>query len=216
MYIKTFILSLLLVLTSFQMKAQNTGKAAIQILTKASETYNKSGGVKANFSIQMLSRGGSMNGKISGSIQLKGPRFKINTSDMTTWFDGNNQWVYIKANEEVNLSKPTQKELLTINPVNIFQLYKYGYTCKLLGEKTEKGAKVYQIEMKPSNNQSAQTIVVNIDKTTYYPIGATTTNKDKSGTIVQISSYQTKQNYPDGLFTFNPKDYPEAEVIDLR
>jgi outer membrane lipoprotein-sorting protein len=215
MYIKTLFLSTLVVLASFEMSAQNTGKAE-QILTKASEAYNKSGGIKATFSIQMLSRGGSTNGKISGSIQLKGPRFKISTSDMITWFDGNNQWVYIKANEEVNLSKPTQKELLTINPINIFQLYKHGYSCKLLGEKTEKGARVYQIEMKPSKNEGAQTILVKIDKTTYYPIGATTTNKDKSGTIVQILSYQTKQNYPDGIFTFNPKNHPDAEVIDLR
>ena len=33
---------------------------------------------------------------------------------------------------------------------------------------------------------------------------------------ITITSYQTKQNYADQVFTFDKKQYPNAEVIDLR
>jgi outer membrane lipoprotein-sorting protein len=201
-------------------KAQTSATAsdskALQVLNSASDAYNRAGGINATFSLRVLSKGGAPKDRISGSIQLKGARFKIKTESMTAWFDGTNQWVYIEDTKEVNLSRPSAKDLLTINPVNVFQIYKYGYKCKLLADKTENGKKVFQIEMKPSKKASLQTIVVRFDKINYKPVSATISNKDKSGTDVILSNYQTGQSHPDALFTFNPKNYPNAEVIDLR
>lgn len=197
-------------------RAQNDPKA-LEVLNKASAAYNKAGGVKAGFTVKILAKGGALKDNLSGNIQLKGSKFKLETGDMTTWFDGTNQWVLMQSNNEVNLSKPNSKELLMINPVNVFQLYQHGYNSKLLADKVESGKKCYQVELKPyTKTENTLSIVACFDKATYRPVSIIITNKDKSGSRISIGSYLTGQSYGDALFAFNPKDYPNSEVIDLR
>ena len=196
--------------------AQNDPKA-LEVLNKASVAYNKTVGVKAGFTINVLAKGGTVKDNISGNIQLKGSKFKLETDDMTTWFDGTNQWVYAKSNNEVNLSKPNSKELLMINPVNVFQLYQHGYDSKLLADKVENGKKLLQVELKPyTKTENILSIVACFDKASYRPVSINITNKDKSGSRISIGSYLAGQTYTDALFAFNPKDFPNTEVVDLR
>jgi outer membrane lipoprotein-sorting protein len=196
--------------------AQNDPKA-LEVLNKASLAYNKAGGVKAGFTIKVLAKGGTVKDNLSGNIQLKGSKFRLETGDMTTWFDGTNQWVYMQSNNEVNLSKPNSKELLMINPVNVFQLYQHGYNSKLLADKVENGKKLYQVELKPYvKTENTLSIVACFEKSSYRPVSIIITNKDKSGSRISIGSYLTGQTYSDALFAFNPKDYPNTEVVDLR
>jgi outer membrane lipoprotein-sorting protein len=210
-------LSTLFCITATAQTAQNDPKA-LEFLNKASAAYNKAGGVKSGFTIQVLAKGGSVKDNISGNIYLKGSKFKLETNEMTTWFDGINQWVYLQNNNEVNLSKPNSKELLMINPVNVFQLYKHGYNCKQIADKSANGKKLTQIELKPANKNEHQilSIVATFDKTSCRPVKIVISNRDKSGSRIDIGSYLPKQNYPDALFSFQQKDYPNTEVIDLR
>lgn len=197
-------------------RAQNDPKA-LEVLNKASAAYNKAGGVKAGFTVKVLAKGGALKDNLSGNIQLRGSKFKLETGDMTTWFDGTNQWVYMQSNNEVNLSKPNSKELLMINPVNVFQLYQHGYNSKLLADKVVNGKKYFQIELKPyTKTENTLSILACFDKSSYRPVSISITNKDKSGSRISIGSYLTGQNYSDALFAFNPKDFPNTEVIDLR
>lgn len=196
--------------------AQNDAKA-LATLNKASEAYSRAGGVKAGFALKILDYGGKTKDDLKGFIRLKGSKFKLEVEEMTTWFDGKNQWVYLTHNKEVNLSNPSEEELLMINPVNVFQLYKHGYTCKWLGEKKEGGKTVLRISMSPENkNETVQSIVASFDKTSYRPVSISITNKDKSGSRITIPSYVTGQSFPDALFVFQQKSYPNTEVIDLR
>jgi outer membrane lipoprotein-sorting protein len=203
-------------LFSFIGFSQNDTKA-LEVLNKASAAYNKAGGVKAAFTVKMLSKEGIAQKIVTGDICLKGSKFKVETDDMTTWFDGTNQWVYLKSNKEVNLSKPSAKELLMINPVNVFQLYKYGYNCKLLTDKADGGKKTLRVELRPANKgETIQTIVATFEKSHYRPISIAINKKDKSGSRISINTYVIGQTYSDALFTFQQKDYPNTEVIDLR
>ncbi|MDD4923027.1 MAG: LolA-like putative outer membrane lipoprotein chaperone [Bacteroidales bacterium] len=208
-----FIFSIALNTASF---AQNDAKA-LTVLSKASESYNKAGGVKAGFNLKVLDYGGKVSENISGTIRLKGSKFKLETNEMTTWFDGKNQWVYLTNNNEVNLSSPSQEDLLMINPVNVFQLYEHGYNCKWIGEKQEAGRSVLKVSLTPKNKQETlQMIVVSFDKTNFRPVAIIITNKDKSGSRISIPSYLTGQKLADTLFVFQQKSYPNTEVIDLR
>lgn len=196
--------------------AQNDAKA-LDVLNKASASYVKAGGVKAGFSIKVLDYGGEVRDNITGTILLKGPKFKLEIEQMTTWFDGKNQWVFLTNNSEVNLSNPTEEELLMVNPINVFQLYKHGYNCKWVGEKTEGGKKVLKVQLNPKNKQeTVQSIIATFDKATLRPVSISITNKDKSGSRILIPTYLTGQKYTDSLFVFQQKNYPNTEVIDLR
>jgi outer membrane lipoprotein-sorting protein len=210
------LLTILCISFSTFLLAQNDVQA-VNVLNKASAAYSKAGGVKASFSLKVLDFGGKVKDELKGSIKLKGSKFKLEVEEMTTWFDGKNQWVYLVKNSEVNLSNPTEEELLMVNPINVFQLYKHGYACKWLGEKKQGGKTLLNVEMKPDNkNETLKNIVASFDKTNYRPVSITITNKDKSGSIISIPVYTAGQSYPDGLFVFQQKDFPNTEVIDLR
>jgi outer membrane lipoprotein-sorting protein len=190
---------------------------ALDVLNRASAAYNKAGGVKAGFSLKVLGSGGVTDNTISGTIRLKGSKFKLEVKEMITWFDGKNQWVYLTDNKEVNLSNPTEEELLMTNPVNVFQLYKHGYNCKYAGEKDEGGKNVIKVLLTPSDKFSnLSSIMASFDKLSLRPVTIVITNKDKSGSIINIPGYLTGQAFNDTLFSFPQKDYPNLDVIDLR
>jgi len=214
---KRFFLSLILCTISIAATfAQNDAKA-LDVLNNASTAYFKAGGVKAGFSVSVLGYGGKITNKLDGSIRLKGSKFKLEVEEMITWFDGKNQWVYLKKNNEVNLSNPSEEEQLMINPVKVFQLYNHGYNCKWIGQSSEGGKSVLKVSLNPkSKNGTVQSIIASFDKTSYRPVSIIITNKDKSGSRISIPTYLTGQNYPDALFVFQQKSYPNTEVIDLR
>ena len=100
-------------------------QTAKSVLDKAAANITVKEGVKANF--RMV--GGI--GNASGTILIKGKKFHATTPKATVWFDGKTMWTYMKDNEEVNVSNPTEAQLQTINPYNFINLYKNGYTSTL-------------------------------------------------------------------------------------
>jgi len=210
------VLSTFLLLSVSTLLAQQTDKA-VSLLNQASAAYLKAGGVKATFTLQLNQAGGVKGDLMRGSIKLKGKKFKLEVDDMITWFDGSNQWVYLKQNQEVNVSNPTEEELLMVNPVNVFQLYKHGYASSYQGLKPYNGKQVHCITLTPKNKYSTlKDIIALFDKDSLRPMQINIVNKDQSGTLITIPTYQTKQTYPDNLFVYPAKDYPSNQVIDLR
>lgn len=187
------------------------------ILDKASAAYDKAGGVVANFTLDVKDTKTKSTHSYDGKAYMKGDKFKIEIPDATTWFDGKTQWVYVKDTEEVNISNPAGDELQSISPSVLFNIYKKGFNLKYRGEKVLNGRSVYEIELTPQRKGSDFTkILVQTDKlnNTFSKIILT----DKSGvenTLV-IKRYQTGSNLSDDVFRFSKKDYPNAEIVDLR
>ena len=211
-----------LLLTAFclfslpHLTAQQTNKA-VTLLNQASAAYLKAGGINATFTLQLLQASGTKGDLMKGTIKLKGKKFKLEVEDMITWFDGSNQWVYLKQNQEVNVSNPSEEELLMVNPVNVFQLYKHGYASSYQGLKAHNGKQAHAITLTPNDKYSTlKSIVALFDKDNLRPLQINIVNKDQSGTLINIPTYQTGQTYPDNLFIYPAKDYPSNQVIDLR
>lgn len=186
------------------------------VLDRAAAAFRNAGGVKAGFEVKAFSRGG-LAGKTGGVIQLKGEKFKLKTADVVTWFDGKTQWSYLADSEEVNVSNPTPAELQSLNPYALLQLYQQGYVCRLGATKSFRGKPVYEVNLTAVNRtQEPERMAVVIAKDTFRPLFVTVEQRDKSRSEITITSYQTGQKYADALFTFDKKQYPQAEIIDLR
>ena len=112
---KKYIFSVLIALLSLPVIAQQQQSQAKSILDKTAEAFRKAGGVKADFTVKVITDG-LIEGVEHGTIQLKGEKFVLKTTDIVTWFDGKTQWSYVAKNDEVNVSNPTQEELQQINP----------------------------------------------------------------------------------------------------
>lgn len=180
-------------------------ESAKRILDKAATTVSNPGGVQAHF--QMISK---QFGSTEGDIAVKGRKFHATTPDATIWFDGKTQWTYMKGNDEVNISNPTEAQLQAINPYNFINIYKKGY--KLEAKKVDH---FYEVHLIPTDkNRKIQEMYIVVDETSYHPTHVKMKQKDKWSTIV-ISRLKTA-SLSDNLFKFNSKDFPQAEIIDLR
>ena len=203
---RKYIFSVLIALLSLPVIAQQQQSQAKVILDKTAEAFRKAGGVKADFTVKAVTNG-LVEGVENGTIQLKGEKFVLKTSDIITWFDGKTQWSYVTKNDEVNVSNPTQEEL-----------QQKGFSYKLGATKMYRGKAVWEVVLTARDKkQELERITLFVTKDTYEPLyillqqrGQQTRNE------ITITSYQTKQNYADQVFTFDKKQYPNAEVIDLR
>lgn len=180
------------------------GQTAKSVLDKASSVINSKGGVSANFTMQ------NKHGKTSGKIAVKGQKFNVSTPQAIVWFNGKTMWTYMKNNEEVNISNPSESELQSMNPYRIVNMYRNGYTYTM----TQTGGN-YQIHLKSTDKKNKITeMVVFVNKTTY-ALSLVRMKKGTEWSTISITNFK-KANLSDKTFSFNAKDYPKAEIIDLR
>lgn len=198
-----------------------TGKAQAQdaqaILDKAAQMYEQSNGIKANFAIHSVVPQQNISESFEGIIEMKGDKFKLETPDMITWYDGQTQWVYVMRNDEVNVSTPSGDELQLTNPAVLLRQYKKGFSVQYKGTSTTRQAKsAYDITLIPKKKSDIQQIDLQIEKMSNIPAAITITDKNKATVSIYISKWETGKNQADSFFSFNESDYPDAEVIDLR
>ena len=179
-------------------------QTAKSVLDKAAANITVKSGVQANFKMS-----GSM-GNTSGTIAVKGRKFHATTPQAIIWFDGKTQWTYMKNNDEVNVTTPTESQLQAINPYNFINLYKNGYAATL-----NKSGKDYIVHLTASSkDKKIKEMFITINKSTYHPTQVKLLQGTK-WTVFDITDLK-KQNIADSQFRFNAKDFPQAEVIDLR
>ena len=179
-------------------------QSAKAVLDKAAGTITAQSGVKANFKMT------TANGSTSGTIAIKGKKFYATTPQAKVWFDGKTQWTYLKNNDEVNVSNPTEAQLQAINPYNFINIYKRGYTYTMNTAGSD-----YVIHLMASNaDRKIKELFISVNKKTYQPKQVKML-QGKKWTTFDINSIK-KENIPDSQFRFNAKDFPKAEVIDLR
>lgn len=200
---RNFVLMFLLVLVSTISTAQNANQA-LRILDKTAGIIGRKGGATANFSIS------GKYGNTSGTIAIKGRKFRATTPDAIVWYDGKTEWTYIRKNEEVNVSTPTEAQQQAMNPYKFINIYKNGFN---LGMKSS--ASEYNIHLVARNQgRTIKEMYIKIDKRTYLP--KQVRMRQANGWItIRISNFRAS-NQSDASFRFNSKDYPKSEIIDLR
>ena len=180
------------------------GQSAKEVLDKTAAVVSAKNGAQASFSI----KGDDFS--TSGTIAIKGRKFHATTPQAVVWFDGKTQWTYVKKNDEVNVANPSESVLAAINPYSFIYMYKKGYSYTL----TKKGAN-YEIHLKATDKKrSIQELFLVINQKTSVPSRIRLKQK-KEWTTIDIQNFKTS-SLSDGLFRFNSKDFPSAEIIDLR
>lgn len=211
-YIFSILIALLLTLPVF---AQKQAQAKL-VLDKTAAAFEKAKGVEADFSMEAYHKGGSL-GVASGSIKLKGEKFFLKTKESVSWFNGETQWSYLTGSDEVNISIPTEAELQAMNPYALLYLYKKGFDYRLGAEERFGDRPVYEVVLTATDQkQDLSRIVLYVTKEKYQPVYIAIYQPDGSRSEITITRYQTGLKLDDSVFVFDKKQYPSAEVIDLR
>lgn len=199
---KRIILLLSLALVTLSMSAGNAEDAR-KTLDKVASVVGHKSGARASFTIS----GGKI-GKQSGSIAIKGSKFCARTPKATMWYNGKTQWTYMPSTNEVNVANPSVSKQQTMNPYTFISLYKKGYK---LSQKVQGSTKL--VHMVATGKQAISEMYITVNGS-YVPTQVRMLQKGQWITI-QISNF-SKKAISDREFSFNSKDYPKAEVIDLR
>ena len=180
-------------------------QTAQQVLDKTAAVIGNKGGASANF--QMSS---PKYGSASGSIAIKGNKFNARTGQAIVWYNGKTQWTYMKKTNEVNVSTPNQAQQMSMNPYTFINIYKTGYksTLKTVGSN-------YEVHLVANNQKrSVAEMYITINKKNHVP-SQVKMRQGKTWSTINISGFKSK-NIPNSTFTFNSKECPGAEVVDLR
>ncbi len=210
MKIKTFLFVFRMLCLALPVAAQQPD--AKDILDRAAGAFRSAGGVEITFSVR------APEGNSTGTIRLKGDKFLLKTEGVTTWFDGRTQWTYLASSDEVNVSEPTQEELKGINPYSWLSLYDQDYKLKVAKTGNASDNITHKVVMTATKrSRDIQCVILYIDRRSFLPLKLSMVRRgSKEAVVVFINSCRTGERYGDSLFVFDRKDYPTAEIVDLR
>lgn len=196
---------IVLMLTVLLSVATGYGQTAKSVLDKCAAIVSSKDGVTANFTMESAQYGSA-----SGTISVKGKKFKAVTEAAAMWFDGATLWTYVSRNDEVNVTTPTETQLQALNPYNFINLYKNGFKYTM-SQSTDK----YVVHLTADDAaRKVQELFITVDKKTYVPTEVKMLQKQK-WTTFKVSGLKAEK-LDDAMFKFNASEYPSAEVIDLR
>ena len=212
----------LLTLAIFSISAVNAQKtagsydpAAKKMLDAVSAKFKTYKTVQGKFSLKIENAAGKALGTKTGTVYMKGNKYRISVTGQEIFSDGSNVWTYDKSSNEVTINKidPTAN---SITPQKLFtNFYDKDFLYKLNGP-TKIGTKTLnEIELTPvDKTKPFHKILLYVDN------GNITTTKlfEKTGNRYTYSttSLTPNGNVPDATFVFDAKKYPGVEVVDLR
>ncbi|NMC39714.1 MAG: outer membrane lipoprotein carrier protein LolA [Bacteroidales bacterium] len=204
---------LFLLFIPFNSKGQ-ADPEGLRILDKFSSTALSAPSVSIKFKLITDDAANSKKDTASGSLVMAKDQYRLELPGNIVWFNGSVSWNYLVNEKEVTITKPDRRdESFMSRPASVFTLYKKGYKIRLLDETAT--AWIVDLYPEDTGNELIR-IRLTIGKTTYNLLNAEYKRKDGITISLKVTDYNLK-TLPDGsYFTFNPKNYRDVEIIDMR
>ena len=197
-------------------QTQKNDPKATQILEGVSAKYKSYKSVQAEFTIKVESGQNKTSDVQSGTLYVKGPKYKVSLKNQEITSDNSTVWTFIKdANEvQVNNYEPDEN---TITPSQIFTIYEKDFLYAFIEEKTVGGKVLQYIELTPHDKSRPYfKIRLAIDKNAKTIHSAVVFDKNGNRYTYEIKSFTPNPNLADTFFVFDTKAHPGVEVVDLR
>lgn len=206
--------SLLLLLILPYYVAGQGDKNAIKILDSFASKALKAPSITMKFNLVTSSLTDNSTDTLAGSVIISKDKYKLNLPDNIIWFNGETSWSYLPAEKEVTITKADKKDnTFQSRPSLIFSAYKKGYKNRLIDEKADS----YVLDMYPEDIKSE---LIRIRLTVGKPLLnlISLEYKKKDGTIITlyVSTYDLKAKPESDTFVYQPANFKDVEVIDMR
>ena len=191
----------------------NSDPDAKKILDAVSAKFKTFKTVQSKFSLKIENSSNKVLDNNTGTVFMKGTKYRINVTGKDIFCDGSNVWTVDKAAKEITITKldPSNN---TITPQKLFtNFYDKDFLYKLNSD--AKG--VQEIELTPIDKTKLfHKVIVYITKATQTITSTKVFEKAGNRYTYTVSGMNTKTNIPDATFVFDLKNYPGMEVVDLR
>lgn len=210
---KIGVLTLLWISSLGTLSAQGDARASA-ILDKMSTKYQNMKGFSANFTYGPEV---STAKKLSGTVIVKGSKFKLSMVGQEIYNNGKEVYTYVKETNEVNVTEYNPADEADFSPSKIYSIYKKGYKY-MFKEEIKQGAQVFEVvELSPSGkNASVSKIQITVDKNDKSIKSWKIWDKKGKTTLFRVDKFVPNFPATDAMFTFDKAKYPGVEIVDLR
>lgn len=190
---------------------------AKKVLDAVSAKFKTFKSVQSSFSLKIENSSGKNLGTKSGTVYMKGTKYRVSVTGQEIFCDGTNVSTYDKSANELTITK-IDPSANSLSPQKIFtNFYDKDFLYKLNPDVVIGGKAMQQIELTPiDKSRPFFKVLVFVDKKTQ--VISSTKVYEKAGNIYtySVAKMNTNAAVSDAQFLFDAKKYPGVEVVDLR
>lgn len=211
------VIVLLIITTGAFAQQDQKAKSILDQLSKCTKAHKT---IVATFTSHAVNKESNVDEEYKGQLWQKGDKYRLDFMDATTYFNGKNKWVYMPDVQEVNLfavKDAEETDNIFDNPQKVFTIYEEGFKYFYTGEKAFNGKNTHEIELIPTDKKKEYfKIKLYINKVKTQILGFKYFAKDGTRVNVTIDSFKADEKLKNSMFSFDKKEFPDAELIDMR
>lgn len=214
---KLLIGALIIIRSGVTAFAQSEVKAK-EILAEVSKKYRTYDVIKTEFSYTLENPQAKIKETQSGTLFVKSKvnKYKVILKGQELISDGKNQWTYLKADKEVQLSE-VDNSSDALNPAKIFTIYEKGFKSVYTNDSKLNGKTLHNIDLTPlDGKRSFFKVKLQIEKLSKQITNAVIFDKNGNKYTYTIKTFIPNVKVPESTFAFDSKLYPGVELVDLR
>ena len=212
-----FLTTFSILFSTFSFAQTKNDPEAKKILDAVSAKFKTFSTVQANFTYKVENGAGKALSTKTGSILMKGTKYKLSFSGQEIFCNGTTVWNFDKAANEVTINNLDASSGM-ITPQKLFSnFYDKDFYYTLNGEKKVGAKTVQEIQMTPvDKSKSFHTVYLQIDKAAKTIYSTKVLENAGNRYSYTVNSMKTNIPAPDNQFVFDKSKYPGVIVEDLR
>jgi outer membrane lipoprotein-sorting protein len=210
-------ISVLLLISTQIVSAQKSDPAAKVVLDGVSAKFKTFTTFQATFSYKVENGQGKALSNKTGTIKMKGTKYRVSFLGQEIFCNGTTVWNYDKAANEVTISKLDASSGM-ITPQKLFtNFYDNDFLYLLNGEKKVGNKVLQEIEMTPKDKSKPfHKVYLQVDKVAKTVYSTKVLEKAGNKYTYTVTAMTTNKPLADILFVFDKSKYPGVEEVDLR
>lgn len=185
------------------------------VLDKMSQVYKAMPGYEISFVQKIISESEVID-RLNGQASVAKEKFVIKFQEQHIYCNGPVLWTYLVESQELTISnfEPEESE---IDPTNIYDIYKNGFTYEYKRTDDVNGAPVHVIELISTDEDSDFTnIIMYIGQDDSYLKGWDLIDYAGAKTAFEVSKFTPNKAFDAAFFEFDAEANPVQHTEDLR
>ncbi|HTC00101.1 MAG TPA: outer membrane lipoprotein carrier protein LolA [Ferruginibacter sp.] len=209
-----FFLTILISSVSAQGKNDPDAKKLLDAVTTKFKSFKS---LQAKFTLKIENAAGKTLGSKTGTVYMKGLKYRIDITGQNIYCDGVNVSTYDPSSKELTVTK-VDPSSTTLTPQKVFtDFYDKDFLYKLNDDRVAEGKTIQEVELTPTDKtKTFFKVLVDVDKSTHTIVSTKIFEKTGERYTYSLSNMNTTILVPDNVFVFDEKKYPDTEVVDLR
>ena len=214
---RTLYLVMALLISGSVVIAQTNDPAAKKVLDAVSAKFKTFSSVQAGFSYKVEDAKGKAISTKTGTVWMKGNKYRVSFGGQEIFSDGTTVWNYDKSTNEVTINN-VDASGTALTPQKLFtNFYDKDFLYLLNGEKKVGAKTLQEIEMTPTDKSKPfHKVYLQVDKAAKTIYSTKVLENGGNRYTYTVSNMKTNGTLADNQFAFDKKKYPGVEEVDLR